>query len=84
MGEIIIPSLWVKFQWWVIEKLAKYGFSWLARKARNWINKQLESKLEIIDKPEAIVQSLNETGAYLWITLHIWSAMPSKLQAVVK
>jgi hypothetical protein len=80
MGDAVTLSFLATFQGWVFDKLAKYGIGWASKKARDWTNKQLEYRLKIIDKPEAILQNLNETGAYLWITVHVWSSMPLKLK----
>lgn len=80
MGDAITLGFLAILQGWVFDKLAKYGIGWASKRARGWINTQLESKLKIPNEAEVMIQNLNETGANLWITIHVWNIMPLKLK----
>ena len=80
MGDAITLGFLTILQGWMVDKLAKSGFGWIANRSRRWINAQLESKLKIPDESEAILQNLNETGGNLWITICVWNVMPLKLR----
>ena len=81
MGSLFvyISSLGVTIWWWVIEKLAKCGLNWLKEKARNWVNEELQSKLNVIDKPRFYIEKASDESAFLYLDLHLNSKIASRL-----
>lgn len=79
MGDVFVPSLRVKFEWWVLEKLVKLGLESIRGKINDWENKQLQLKLNIIDEKRITIDGLAEKMTSMLIGLHLDSKIPQKL-----
>ena len=64
--------------WSVAEGLAKKSFGWLRKRVNAWENKQLQSRLYIMDKVDAVPDGLHDKP-HLLVTLRLWSSIPSRL-----
>lgn len=78
LSDVIIPSLWGRLEGWLITTLAKYGFNWLKKKARNWVNKELQSKLTI-EGTRFYLEEVSDDLAFLYLNLRLISKLSTKL-----
>jgi len=79
MSDVIVFSLGTRFVWWMFDKLLKISFGRLKKKMVEWGNKQLQLGLQVIEEPKVILNGWQNKGPYLWITLNLWSSIPSRL-----
>jgi hypothetical protein len=79
MSDVLVPSIRVKLEWWVLEKLVKLGLDSIRGKINGWENKQLQLKLNIIDEKRITIDGLAENMPYMLIGLHLDSKIPEKL-----